>query len=154
MTTLALNVKIVRWPMDDMPSWYFSAVTAFFMLSLGVNALLTALIVYKIIIVHRSIQEFTVSHGSGPASGNSNLSPIISILIETGLITFAGQLTQSIMYKSTPSAFPLVGGSVVMLYVRASCLLLIGVVYSSTYYTGNFDDSCPCACRDGHFLRP
>ena len=81
-------------------------------------------------------------------------SPLISILIESGLITFVGQLTQSIMYKSATAAFPLVSGSVVMLYVRASFRLLIWfLIVSSTFYAGNFDDSCPCACRDGRFLR-
>ena len=111
-----------------LPNWYLSTVTAFFFLSLGVNTLLTALIVYKIVIVYNEIRGFSVSnvqartHGSGQ---RRDIYPVISILVESGLITFVGQLTQSIMYKSVPPAFPLVGGAVVMLYVRASCRLLI-----------------------------
>ena len=124
MTTLFSNIKLVHTgtPSNPTPEWYFSAVTAFFLLSLSVNALVTAMIVYRIITVYHNIQEFNISNGSGY---RDHLSPIKSILIESGMITFAGQLTQSIMYKSATHAFPLVGGSVVMLFVRASCRLLI-----------------------------
>ena len=122
MTTLGFNIKYVA---DNalIPDWYFSAVTAFFFLSLGVNTLVTALIVYKIMTLHNDIRGIDTSNVQAIAHG-SNLKLFVSILIESGLITFVGQLTQSIMYKSANTAFPLVGGSVVMLYVRAaSCLL-------------------------------
>ena len=91
------------------------------------NAVVTALIVYRIITVYNDIQGFNIPGVQNSAHGNGqrNLNPLISILIESGLITFVGQLAQSIMYKSATVAFPLVGGSVVMLYVRDSCRLLI-----------------------------
>jgi hypothetical protein len=148
------------------PPWYNSAVTAFFFLSLGVNTLTTALIVYKIVTVYNEIRGFTgnnsnVGSGTGssaysPGTGQRDLYPLISILIESGLVTFVGQLAQSIMYKTAPDAFPLVAGCVVMLYVRASCrlLILVFVISHLLCFTGNFDNSCPCACRDGHHLRP
>ena len=146
------------------PAWYYSAVTAFFILSLAVNALVTAMIVYKIITVYHDIREFNDSNVQLQASAYRNgrrdiYYPLISILIGSGLITVFGQLAQSIMYKVSQVAFPLVGGSVVMLYVRVFffCRLfkLIWWYFSSTYllYTGNFFDSCPCAHRDWHFLR-
>ena len=127
MTTLGFNIKFVADNVPILPAWYFSAVTAFFFLSLGVNALVTALIVYKIITVYHDIRGFNASNLPSQASapGRRDLYPLISILIESGLITFVGQLTQSIMYKSATVAFPLVGGVVVMLYVRVSCRLLI-----------------------------
>ena len=104
------------------PDWYTSGVTAFFFLSLGVNTLVTALIVYKIVSVYNDIRGFNTSNAQASAYGNQDgrrdLYPLISILIESGLITFIGQLTQSIMYKTATIAFPLVAGSVVMLYVR------------------------------------
>ena len=87
--------------------------------------------------VYNDIRGFNTSsfQGSTHGSGQRNLNPLISILIESGLITFVGQLTQSIMYKSATSAFPLVGGCVVMLYVRASCRLLIWLSYSHLLIT-------------------
>ena len=87
------------------------------------NTLVTALIVYKIMTVYNDIRGFDTNI-LADAYGK-NLNPMISILIESGLITFVGQLTQSIMYKSAIVAFPLVAGCVVMLYVRTLCWLLI-----------------------------
>ena len=128
MTTLGVQIRDVA---DDLffPDWYLSAVTAFFFLSLGVNTLVTGLIVYKIVTVYHDIRGFSTSNvqTSTYGSGQRSLYPLISILVESGLITFVGQLTQSIMYKSASAAFPLVGGVVVMLYVRASRQLL-GVI--------------------------
>ena len=103
-----------------LPDWYFSAVTAFFFLSLCVNAVTTALIVYRIMTVYNDLRGFN-ANSSSHGSGQRNLNPLISILIESGLLTFVGQLAQTIMYKSVTVAFPLVGGCVVMLYVRVSC---------------------------------
>ena len=55
-------------------------------------------------------------------NGRRDLNPLISILIESGLITFVGQLAQTLMFRlSSDGAFPLISGVVVMLYVRASC---------------------------------
>jgi hypothetical protein len=97
--------------------WY-SLVTAFFFVSLVVNALVTALIVYRIITVYNEIRGLKSDFQH--ANGRDNINPLISILIESGLITFVAQLAQSIMYKYATDAFTLVGGSVVILYVRAS----------------------------------
>ena len=107
---------------NTVPDWYYSIVTAFFFMSLGVNALVTAFIVYKIVTVSRDIRKYNdQAHGYG----HLDLSALISILIESGLITFAGQLVQSVMYKFATDEFILVSGVVVMLYVRASCRFLI-----------------------------
>ena len=118
-TGLHIEYTILNVETDD--SSFYSAVTAFFIISLAVNALATALIVYKIFTIYKETQKLNI-HISG--SRNPDLSALVSILIESGLITFVGQLAQSIMYKSATSAFTLVGGSVVMLYVRASSRLL------------------------------
>ena len=58
------------------------------------------------------------------------------------------RLAQSILYKTTNPGFPLISGCVVILYVRVSCRLLIWC-YNFIYFTGNFDDSCPCAVEMG-----
>ena len=124
MTTLGFNIKFVADGVEPLPEWYFSAVTAFFFISLAVNALVTGLIVYRILNVYNDIRGFNSNgHANAHGSGQRNLYPLISILIESGLITFVGQLAQSIMYKSASDAFPLVGGCVVMLYV--SCFMSI-----------------------------
>lgn len=132
MATIGYFIKVLLAGQADLPfpDWFFSAVTAFFFMSLGVNALVTALIVYKIISVYHNIREFNIQacvHGT-------DFNPLISMLIESGLITFIGQLTQSIMYKSATEAFPLVGGCVVMLYVRVSLSIVDLVSYFSSLF--------------------
>jgi len=98
------------------PDWFDSAVVAFFALSLVANAFLTGLIVYKIVSVYRNIDE---THAY--RNGQHDLYPLISILVESGMITFAAQLVQIVMYKVDPDAFPIILDLVVMLYVRSSC---------------------------------
>ena len=87
------------------PSWYYSAVTAFFFLSLAVNALVTALIVYRIISVYNDIRVFNMNGSQGSVLGHRDLSPLISILIESGLMTFVAQLIQTVMYKTNREFF-------------------------------------------------
>ena len=122
MTTLGFNIKVIADNLP-LPDWYLSAVTAFFFLSLGVNALVTALIVYRIMTIYNEIRGFSINNIQPSAHGNGrrDLNPLISILIESGLITFVGQLAQSIMFRVAGDVFPLISGCVVMLYVRASC---------------------------------
>ena len=129
LTTLGYVVKFIVEDVE-FPDWYFGAVVAFFSISLAVNALVTGLIVYKIVSVYRNSRGISRT----PGNGQRDLSPLISILVESGMITFAAQLVQSVMYKVDPADFPIISGLVVMLYVRVSCQLLIGVFssYSST----------------------
>jgi hypothetical protein len=138
LTTLGFQIKAVAGNLL-FPDWYLSAVTAFFFLSLGVNALVTALIVYKIIAVYHDIQGFNAQNVQAIAHGlgKRDLYPLASILMESGIMTFAGQLAQSIMYKSATAAFPLVGGCVVMLYVWAFLVDLVFylLISSSTFFT-------------------
>jgi hypothetical protein len=134
LTTLGFQIKDVA---DNLPfpDWYLSAVTAFFFISLGVNALVTALIVYRIISVYNDIRGFNtgIVRASAHGNGQRDLYPLISILIESGLLTFVGQLAQSIMYKSAGDAFPLVGGCVVMLYGISSTVVLVRVELGISY---------------------
>ena len=120
-------VYTIKFGVDNLPPpyWFFSAVPAYFSLSLGVNAVTTALIVVRIMIVYNGLRGFNVNTSSssyGNGQHNLNLNTLISILIESGLITFVGQLAQSILYGYGPEteAFPLVVSGVVMLYVRLS----------------------------------
>jgi len=130
LTTLGFQIKDLADNLP-LPDWYLSAVTAFFFISLGVNTLVTGLIVYRIMNVYNDIREVDTSvHAS---AHGKNLNPLVSILIESGLITFVGQLAQSIMYKSATEAFPLVGGCVVMLYGLTSTAVLVRVEKGVSY---------------------
>jgi hypothetical protein len=114
------------------PDWYLSLFPTIFSISLGVNALVTILIVYRIITVYNDIRRFksnvqaTSLTRSVHGNGQRDLCLLISILIESGLITFVAQLVQSVVYnRYADEASPLIGYIVVMLFVSASCRFLI-----------------------------
>jgi len=134
LTILGYNIKFVADDVPELPDWYFSAVSAFFFLSLAVNTLATGLIVYKIVTVYNNIQGYTTSSLQAGEHGNGrrDINPLISILIESGLVTFVAQLTQTIMYKAATKAFPLVGGVVVMLYGISTTAVLVRVELGRT----------------------
>ena len=143
----------IRFIVDsNFPPWYPSIVTAFFSLSLGVNTLVTALVVYKIVTVYNDIREFnarnfqTGAHRDGPC----DFYPLISILIESGLITFVWQLAQLIMYTTTSSGFSLIYGCVVIVYVSLCFLSIVDLM--SSCHLGDFDDIYRYARRDGHHI--
>jgi hypothetical protein len=86
---------------------------SFLSLSLAENALVTGLIISKILTVYREIRGLESRVGLG-----RDLVPIISILIESGVITFMVQLVQTLMYKFDVTAFPILGALAIQLYVR------------------------------------
>ena len=115
MTTLGFEFKGLAGP-----SHRFSAgSTAFRFLSTGVNASVTALIVYKIFTIYKDIRGFDTSTSVQANAHGRNLNPLVSILIESGLITLVGRLIVAMLDKFTIDAYPLVE-CVVILYVRIS----------------------------------
>ena len=139
VTTLGFLIASPGYGTEDgpyTPDWFASAVVAFFALSLVTNALLTGLIIYKIVSVYRDIRGFDKTPAvSAYGNGTRDLYPLVSILVESGIITFAAQLVQSIMYKVALSEFSVVSGLIVMLYVRALCrssIWCLLIIYSST----------------------
>jgi len=132
LTTLGFQIKTIVNNLP-LPDWYLSAVTAFFFMSLGVNTLVNALIVCRIMTVYNDIQGFDTSVQATGSTHGKNLNSLVSILMESFLITFVGQLTQSIMYKSAQAAFPLVSGCVVMLYGLSSTAVFVRVEWHVSY---------------------
>ena len=96
---------------------YITMALSLFSLSLAENALVTGLVITKILVVYRDIQELESRVGYTNGLGR-DVVHIISILIESGLVTFIAQLVHTLMYKFGGVAYPIVGGPVVQIYVR------------------------------------
>jgi hypothetical protein len=92
------------------------------------NALVTGLIISKILTIYREIQGLESHVGLG-----RDIVPIISILIESGVIIFVVQLVQTLMYKFDITAFPLLTGLVVQLYVRVLQSIVDLMVFDYIY---------------------
>ena len=85
MTTLAKIPSVYAGPSQATYKLYLSLVLSCFSLSLAENALVTCLIIFKILTVYRDIQGYANELGR-------DIVPIISILIESVVITFMVQL--------------------------------------------------------------
>ena len=101
--------------------YHHPLVLSFFVLSLAENAIVTGLIITKILTTYRrGIQGRGLeSHANGP--GRDTV-PVTSILIESGVITFMVQLVHVLMLKFDPIAFTIIDGLVAMLLVRGFTL--------------------------------
>jgi hypothetical protein len=91
-------------------------VTAF-SLSLAVNTIVTGLLVLKIVLEYRQITHSSCNPNRDHLTWRKNILPIIAILIETGLMTFVGQMAWTISYGLQSNVFGLVAGVVIVLYV-------------------------------------
>ena len=117
--TLAKIPSIIADPSPAAIELYTSLVLSFFSLSLAENALVTGLLIFKILTVYRDLHwqglETRVRYANGLGR---DITPIISILIESGVITFVAQLVQTLMFKLDNTSYPIIGGPVVQIYVR------------------------------------
>ena len=117
MTTIALAKSTNADPSLAAIELYYSLVLSFFSLSLAENALVTGLLISKILTVYRDFRELESRIGYTNGLGR-DVVRIIYILIESGTITFMVQLVQTLMYKFDINAYPIIGGPVVQIYVR------------------------------------
>ena len=79
--------------LDPTPGWVYAATLTSFTMSLAVNALVTGLIVFRILKVYLEVVKPT----SG-GTGESKLRPVIFILIESGMALLCMQLAQFVLY--------------------------------------------------------
>ena len=95
----------------DRPSWFTPIGTLSFSLSLAVNAILSGLLVFK-------IAKTALALGDSRGRGMTDMRPIISMLVESGLIFFMAQLVWVVCFTVESVGFYLVGGPITMIYVR------------------------------------
>jgi hypothetical protein len=104
---------------------YLSLTLTFFSLSLAENVLVTGLIIFKILTIYRDIQG--LQNRVGYASGlGRDITPIISILIESGVLTLVAQLVQMLSFKFDSTVYSVIGGIVVMIFVRGFSSIIDG----------------------------
>lgn len=113
-TSLSLVIWLAAiWPHVDTnaPQWYTPIGILSFTLSLTVNAIFTGLLVYKI---SKTSLAFRSTHARA-------YTPLISILIESGLIFFVAQLIWIVCFSlpATTNASSVVAGSIAIIYVCA-----------------------------------
>ena len=103
--------------MENWPgSWFTPIGTPIGLLSLSVslalNTILTGLLVFKLAKASLALRHVH-------ARGMLDFTPLISIIVESGLVLFVVQFVLVICFSTESSALNLTSGSIAMIYVRA-----------------------------------
>ena len=115
--------------MESRPVWFDPIGTLSFSLSLAVNAIFTGLLVYKIAKASLALRH---TH----AGGIGDFTPLISLLIESGLVFFLVQLVYVVCFNVDRMGFTLISGPFAIIYVCAYLHLLlsfINILYRDLY---------------------
>ena len=104
--------------MENRPrSWFTPIGTPIGLLSLSVslalNTILTGLLVFKLAKASLALRHVH-------ARGMLDFTPLISIIVESGLVLFMVQFVLVICFSTESSALNLTSGSIAMIYVRAN----------------------------------
>jgi hypothetical protein len=104
--------------LSNLSSWAIPLAISTICISLASNAIVTGLLVLRIAIVHRRYRcAIAAMTQDSPRVYDVQVSPIISILIETGMMTFVSQLVLVIALGLRNASALVVGSPIIMIYV-------------------------------------
>jgi hypothetical protein len=130
---------------DHVPLWWVPMGVTAFSLSLAVNTIVTGLLVLKIVLEYRQTNHSNYNHNH--LTWRKNIVPIIAILIETGLMTFVGQMAWTISYGLQSSIFGLVAGVVIVLYGLSPTIIHVRAALGSSYEVSRVESTIHFADR-------
>jgi hypothetical protein len=101
---------------ESRPVWFDPIGTLSFSLSLAVNAIFSGLLVFKIAKASQALRQTQTR-------GIRDFTPLISMLIESGVVFFIVQLVYVVCFSIESVGFDLISGPVTIVYVCAYLLL-------------------------------
>ncbi|KAJ3519612.1 hypothetical protein NMY22_g13119 [Coprinellus aureogranulatus] len=114
--------------------WWKSLGTAGMCLSIAVNASVSTVMISRIWFVHRQTRS------SGQSVG-SKLPWLISVLLESAIALFAGQIVYTVLYALNHDAFSLVSGPIAITYGLNSTAIMARVGMNRSYESFNPDST-------------
>jgi hypothetical protein len=123
--TLAAELAVLGPAEVIRPAWFDPVGILSFCLSLAVNTIFTGLLVFKIA---KSSMALRNTH----TRGIQDLTPLISMLIESGLVLFLTQLIWLVTFSLETSVFNLVSGPVAMIYGIIPTTIVVRVALAGT----------------------
>ncbi|KAF8806051.1 hypothetical protein BYT27DRAFT_7141559 [Phlegmacium glaucopus] len=108
---------------NDPPAWFTPIGILSFSLSLAVNAIFTGLLVFKIV---KTSLAFRRSGARNPGGKNDYL-PLISILIESGVVLFVVELLWVVLFSLNSNEFYLFGGPIAITYGIIPTMIVVRV---------------------------
>jgi len=91
------------------PGWFDPIGTLSFSVSLGVNSILTGLLVFKIAKASLALRQTQTR-------GIKDFTPLISMLIESGVVFFMAQLVYVVCFSVESIGFDLISGPITIIY--------------------------------------
>ncbi|KDR77496.1 hypothetical protein GALMADRAFT_138599 [Galerina marginata CBS 339.88] len=113
------------------PNWFFKLGVGSFSISLCVNAVVTSLLVLKIVRLHRELAS-----GGPRTRGMYELRPLISIIIESGMFTLVAQTLWVVFVQLESDGNPGFGaiiGPTTMIYGITPTLVLVRAAAGRSY---------------------
>ena len=118
MKGITLVVVVGMCRSETLPPLTISLAISSICISLALNSIVTGLLVLRITLVHRQCRRAMAQASRRPY--DLQVSPVISILIETGMMTFVSQLVLVIVFGLQSASAIVVGSPMVMVYVGSS----------------------------------
>lgn len=115
--TLTVTIKLALLGLNPPPVWFFPLGAASFSVSALVNSVVTALLVLKLVVAHREVNQ------DGQLGSTQSLLPVIAVLAESGIFTVVAQIIWTVLFGLQNTGFNSVDGSITMIYVSAVQLL-------------------------------
>jgi len=130
--TLVVQLSLFRNDLQNVnpPTWFFPMGVASFSLSLTVNTIVTGLLVLKLVLLHREIRR---SLPDSSTHKGYDLLPVISVLIESGMFTFIGQLVWVVLFRLQSPGFNAVGSPITMIYGITPTIIIVRVSKKTSY---------------------
>jgi hypothetical protein len=147
---LALTVTIEQGivGLGVVPNWFLRMALGSFSISLCVNAVVTGLLVLKIVRIHRELVSI------GPRTrGMYNLRPLISIIIESGMFTFVAQTLWVVFVRLESdgnTGFGAVDSPTTMIYGITPTLVLVRAAMGRSYDTTVIESNIEFSTRQGN----
>lgn len=118
------------------PDWYTQLGTTSFSISLATNTIVTAILILRLVMVHREVRKIVVGR-------NHYLVEIVAMLIESGALTFISQLIWVVLFslQNISTGFDAIAAVTALSCVRCFLLPLLLLTFISGYRTNCRD--CP-----------
>lgn len=108
------TVAFLNADLSIIPDWFFDVAVSSFSISLAVNTVVTGLLVLRLYLRHREMQKTLTD---SPARVGMDLRPLMSMIMETGMLTFTGQLVYIVVFWLHSNGYYVVSGPLTILYV-------------------------------------
>jgi len=115
--------------LSHLASWVIPLAISSICISLALNAIVTGLLVLRIVLVHMESRRSM----SDAERRLHDLSPVISILVETGMVTFVCQLLFVIIFALQETSAIIIGSPMIMLYGITPTVIVVRAAMGTAY---------------------